>query len=218
MVTAEGRMRGVGFLLLGAVACTGKDKDDGTQAGNDCDSIETAPLAQVEATQWPAGLTDAIPVYNDLGGRWTASNSCGEPIAIKFVTRPQEELEVVQTPYNTTERCGCPTDPKYLDDTQYDVVALHDNFDFFVEVFDDPGLAGQTIKAAGALYGPGEPMTVRACGVDDVDPILQSAYDQVTTILRVEGGAMTGSLVLAPAEGEPVVCDLSDFVLVEAQQ
>jgi hypothetical protein len=209
-------MRGVGFLLLGAVACSGNDKDDGTQVGNDCDSIETAPLSQVEATEWPAGLTDAIPVYNSLGGRWTASNSCGGEIAVKFVPRPQEELEVVTSPYNTTERCGCPTDPKYLDDTKYDVVALHSNFDFYVETFDDPGLAGQTILSGGALYGPGEPMTVRACGIDDIDPILQSAYDQATTIVRIENGAITGSLVLAPATGEPVVCDLTNFTLVEA--
>ena len=43
--------------------------------------------------------------------------------------------------------------------------------------------SARTIPGSGALFGPGQPMSFRACAVDDVDPILQSAYDRVTAVL-----------------------------------
>lgn len=204
---------GLCSLVLG---CSGDGKD-GDDPPPSCEVVVTAPLTEVDATTWPAGLTDAIPDYNALAGRWTATSSCGGEVALKFVTRPQEELLVVQEPWVTTQPCGCTTDPSFEADSAYNAVAIHESFEFYVETFPDPALDGITIPSSGALFGPGSPLTVRACGVDDVDPVLQSVYDQVTTIVRVDAAiGMTGSLVLTPKEGEVEICELSGFTLVEA--
>lgn len=206
-------------LSMALWGCSGKSKDDDTAAGSaTCDDIVTERLGGVSVDEWPAGLAEAVPVYNGLDGRWTATSSCGEDITVKFTRDTQEDLLVVREPWTTTTlQCGCSTDPSFPDDTSFDVVALHENFSFYVESFTDPALSARTIVSSGALYGTGEPLIFRACGLDDVDPILQSRFDQVTTILRVDAsGVMTGTLVLVPVDGAVETCELTDFQLIEA--
>jgi hypothetical protein len=212
----EMRVLALSVVLWG---CSGKNKDDDSAPDASCDDIVTERLGSVAATEWPAGLAEAVPTYNDTGGRWTATSSCGGEIAVKFTRVSQEDLLVVREPWTTTNLpCGCITDPNHPDDTAFDVVALHENYAFYVESFDDPALNAQTIVSSGALYGPGEPLQFRACGFDNVDPYLQSRYDQITTVVRVDaGGVMSGTLVLAPIDGPVETCELTGFVLVEAQ-
>lgn len=206
-------MRRSSLSLLLLAACSGGGDDETTEPFATCDEIVAAPLPEVEATAWPDGMAEAIGTYNSLAGRWEATSSCGGTVALKFVTPTQEELQVVTESWSTPGlSCGCVTDPAFADDTAYDVIALHENFEFFVEAYDDPGLDAKNVMAAGALYGPGAPLEFRACGTTNIDPLLASEYEQATTVLRVEsGGTMTGTLVLARTDGTKDTCDLSSF-------
>lgn len=207
--------------IAGPGGCSG-NKDAGDDSGGappSCDDLATSPLGQVDVNDWPAGLADVLTPFDNIAGRWEATSSCGSVVAVKFVTTTRESLDVVTTPWTPVPSlsCGCTADPSFGDDTKYNPVAFDPSFEFYVEVFDDPALDGRTIPSSGALFPPTAPFVFRGCGVDDVDPVLLSAYDQVSTVLRVlPSGEMTGSLVLTPKEGDPTVCELSDFTLVEA--
>lgn len=212
-------------LSIALVGCSGKGKDDDSAPDASCDDIVTERLGAVSVDEWPAGLAEAIPDFELIGGRWsatatsdsTAATACSGTIALKFTTETREDLLVVREPWSSpTLPCGCQSDPSFPSDNTLDVVALTENFSFYVETFGDPALNARTVPGAGALFGPGEPMSFRGCAVDDVDPILQSAYDQVTTVLRVTGGVLSGTLVLAPVSGAVETCELTDFKLVEA--
>jgi hypothetical protein len=211
-------------LSIALVGCGGNGKDDDTAPDASCDDIVTERLGSVSVEEWPAGLAEVIPTYDGLGGRWTAtatsdsadSTLCNGTLALKFTNHSREDLQVVREGWtSTTLTCGCLTDPQYPDDTSFDVLAIDDGFQFYVESFGDPALNGVTLTGSGKLFGAGAPMDFRACAVDDVDPVLQSAYDQVTTVLRVIDGVMTGTLVLVPTSGAVETCELTDFALVE---
>jgi hypothetical protein len=197
-------------------ACSGDKTTDTGLDPNLCSQLVTQPLGSVPATDWPAGVTDDLPLYEPLSGRYQVNNSCGDALYVKFTAKTQEDLNVVTTPYpEGAGGCGCTVDPVYGDDSQYDPVLTHDGFQFYVESWDDPGLSSQVFVGEGALFGPDQPMQFRSCGVQDVNPALNSAYDTVATIARLEGGELTASIVMTPFEGDPVVCDLSGFSKVE---
>jgi hypothetical protein len=211
----------VGLVWLGASALIGcgGDKDQGTDPDAvSCEGLATSVLGQVESTRWPAGLADALPRYDLLDGRWEASSSCGGLLTLKFVSVPREALEVVTSPYTAeSSNCGCVADPEFGADEQYPMAAVSPDFEYFVEVFEDPALDGQTLRGEGVLFGTGAPISFRGCARDDVDPILQSQYDQVAAIVRIDNaGQLSGTLVLEPLEGEPEECTLSGFRLIEA--
>lgn len=209
------------WLVLGFVAagCNG----DGGGGGNDtdlgtCDDLVTAPLPTVPSTDWPEGLAEAITSYQEFGGRYEVSNTCGDGIAVKITPPLFETLEVVTEPYNTTQECGCTVDPDFPDDAQLDMLATMSGFEVFIESWTDPGIAGQTVVGSGALYAEGTGMLLRACGTEDIDPYLQSAYDQLDVVIRIdESGSLVGLLRLTPVDPEaPVeICDLSNFNLQE---
>jgi hypothetical protein len=211
-------------LSIALIGCSGKNKDADSAPDATCNDIVTERLGAVPVNEWPAGLTEAIPFYNAVGGRYTATATsdavaatpCSGEIAVKLTNKSQEELLVVREPWTTPNLpCGCITDPQFPSDNTFDVVALHEDFQFYVEEFGDPSLHARTITGGGALYGLGEPMSFRSCGVDDVDPYLQSVYTQVTTVLRSIGGVLSATLVLFPLEGTVETCELTDFELVE---
>lgn len=197
-------------------ACAGPASTDGTVTDDGCDDIVTAPLGSVPVEEWPQGTPDAMETFLSVDGRWEADNSCGLPTAIKITTGPQDQLQLVQEPWPLTRDCGCLTDPSFAPDSKYELVALHDSFEFFVETFDDPGVQGQTLAGSATLFTPGEALRMRGCAVTDIDPALGSAYEQLTTILRIEqGGNMSSDLVLAKEDGTVEVCTLSNFTLVD---
>jgi hypothetical protein len=209
------RLALVGGLVV--VGCSGGDGGGGnTNDALTCDDIEKAPLTSVPSTEWPDGLDEAILDYQDFGGRYEVSNSCGDSFAVKLTAPPFDTLEVVTEQWQTTtERCGCLSDPNYPDDTQFDVVALVSGFEVFVESWPDPALNGKLIVGGGAVYSPDEELFLRACGTLDVDPYLQSLYDQVGAVIRItQSGAIEGTLTLAPLDGSAVqTCQLSNFNL-----
>lgn len=201
-----------------AAGCGGHK--DGTDTGSDpasCNDVVTERLGAVETTRWPDGLAEALPVYQRIAGRWSATSSCGSSVTVKFTTVLQEDLQVVTTPWpNTTTACGCETDPSFPADNQLGAVALTEDFQYFVEAYDDPALDAISITGRGTLFGPSQPLAFRGCAVDDVDPVLQSAYDQVSTIVRIDAnGELSGTFVLTPAGGSPDTCELSGFDLIE---
>jgi hypothetical protein len=200
------------LLCVVALGCGG-DKDTETPGDpNLCNDLVAEPLPTVPATDWPAGLDAAMPEYVEIGGRYTVTSSCGQVLTVKLTRQEQDQLKVVTSPFpEGAGDCGCTADPNYGDDTEYDVIALFEDFEIYVESFEDPALDSATFENDGALFGPGSPMLVRFCVTEDVDPVLNSAYDQVSIVLRVEGGSLNGALVLTPFEGEPEVCELSGF-------
>ena len=212
-------MRLVTPLSLGALwACSGGDDPTGTTEAGSCDGIATSPLAEVSSEAWPDGTAEAIETYRTVDGRYETTNSCGYPTAIKLTTHiaGEEALQLVTEPWPVSRDCGCLTDPNFAPDSKYGLVALHDEFQFFVETFDDPGVQGQTLVGDGALFTPGEPMRFRGCATTNIDPLLESRYEQLTTIFRIElGGTLSADLVLATPEGEVEVCSLSGFVKIE---
>ncbi|HHO54342.1 MAG TPA: hypothetical protein ENK18_26595 [Deltaproteobacteria bacterium] len=208
----------ISLCAVGALtACAGPSGTDGTTTNEgSCDDIVTAPLGTVSVEDWPQGTADAMETFLSIPGRWEVDNSCGLPTAIKITTGPQETLELVQEPWPLTHDCGCLTDPSFAPDSKYGLVAVHDSFEFFVETFDDPGVSGQTLEGSVTLFAPGEAMRLRGCAVTNIDPLLGSTYEQLTTILRIEqGGIMSSDLVLAKEDGTVQVCTLSNFTLVE---
>lgn len=200
-----------------AAACGGNDDTTDTDPPPSCDEIVTAPLGQVPVGEWPSGLAEAIPDYTGIGGRYDVDTACSDgTLSLKLTPTSEEELQVVQQPWtSSTLTCGCVTDPLYADDTKYEVLARFEGFDVFVEQFGEPGVDNQSIAAAGSLFGGSAPMSFRACGSLNVNPILGSVYEQVSAVIRLEGGAFTGELVLARTDGTVETCDLSEWELVE---
>lgn len=205
-------------LALALWACGG-DKETTPTDGDagTCDEIVTAPLTEVPATEWDPALGPALEDYDGLSGRWNVKNECGgATVGIKLVAKDRETLELVTEPWtSTTITCGCANDPLYGDDTDFAPLAFFEGFEFYVETFDDPGVQGQTVIGSGGVFSGG-PFSVRSCAVQNIDPILGSAWDQMTAIVRVEGGTIVGTLVLATDEGTVETCSLTDWDLVEA--
>ncbi len=213
-------MRVLPALVLSLVACNGDGGDDGatTPQPGGCDSVVTSPLSQVPTDQWPEGVPEAIDTYLSVPGRWETENSCGGTTGVKITIASEEDLEVVLEPWNTVSACGCATDPNFEADSTYDVVALHENFQFFLETFDDPGANARTVPGSGALFAPGEPLKFRGCGTQNIDPVTGSDFDLVTTIMRVTGtGGLNGTVVLTDEDGEVEqrVCELTNWTFVE---
>ncbi|MEZ4237686.1 MAG: hypothetical protein R3F59_16370 [Myxococcota bacterium] len=208
-----------GWLVLALVSagCSGKGKDADTAGEPSCDGLTTNVLGQVEVTQWPAGLSDVLVPYDGLEGRYQVSSTCGGLVTIKIVAVPREELQVVTSPYAAgSSGCGCTFDPDYGDDAQYPMGAITETFDFYVDSYEDPALDGQTLHGQGVLYGTSAPFLFRGCALDDVDPVLQSAYDQVGGIVRItDAGELEGAIILRPLNGEAEVCELGGFDKVE---
>jgi hypothetical protein len=205
-------------LLLAVLGCGGDD-DGGSDSGSDaagCATLETAPLGTVPATEWDPGLPPAMDAFESLSGRWTAATDCGlGTIGIKLVGGTRDDLQVVTTPYAPGYDCGCVTDPAFGPDTDYGPIATFTGLSVYLETWDDPGVQGQSVDNGGALYGAGAPFEVRACGRQDIEPYLLSAWDSLTTVVRVTGGTLEGTVRLATDEGETSVCALTDFQFVE---
>lgn len=205
------------MLLLGFLGCGGDDTDTHSGGPAGCDALVSAPLGAVPATEWDPDLGPAMATYDGLAGRWTADTSCGlGRVGLKFVNRTRDELEVVQEPYPAGVPCGCTFDPSFGPDGTYGPLALFTDFEFYVETWDDAGVQGQNVITQGALYPSDAPFQVRACGTQTIDPYLGSEWDDLTTIVRVTGGALGGSVLLSKSTGESSSCDLTDFELVEA--
>lgn len=209
-------MRYLGAWALAFVACKDNGGNEtGTNTGApSCDDVVTQPLAEVPSTQWPTGLDQAILDFQDFSGPYTVSNSCGDNLTVKLTAPSFETLVVVTTPWATENlKCGCLNDPQYPDDTEMEAVALLEGFEVFIDSWPDPGVDGQRVIGAGALYAPTSDLEFRACGVKDIDPYLQSAFEQVGAIIRMpQSGGLEGTLTLAPLDGSAVqVCQLTNF-------
>jgi hypothetical protein len=210
-------MRTISWSFVLLVACNGDGGDDSgtTPTVASCDSVITSPLTQVPSEQWPAGTPEAIDTYLGVSGRWEVQNSCGDPTAVKITIGSEELLQIVQTPWTEGVDCGCVADPIYDADSSYPVVALHENFRFYVETFDDPGVQGKTVEGAGALFGGSSPLSFRGCGTENIDPIDNSLNDTLTTVMRVDSsGIMSGQILLTTDAGEVTTCDLTNWTFV----
>ncbi|MEQ1569823.1 MAG: hypothetical protein ABMA64_29575 [Myxococcota bacterium] len=200
-------------VWMTVVGCNGKGDDTDTAGDPDlCGDLATAPLPTVAATEWPTGLTEVMPNYREISGRYSTTSSCGAVLTVKVTAEPESGLEVVTTPYPAgAGGCGCTTDPSYGDDAALGAIALVDTFEFYVEEYADPALDGESFDLTGALFPPTADVQFRGCAEVDVDPVLVSAYDRVSIAVRMTGGSLNGSVTLTPAEGDPEVCDLGGF-------
>jgi hypothetical protein len=213
-------MRSLPLFLVSAVACSGGDETTEPQPTPTCDDLTSAPLSGVPVTDWPDGLPEALATYDAVGGVYeaTLSEECGGgPVTVKLVPRTQEDLLIVTEPWPAASvlTCGCVTDPRFEDDTTYDIAALIPEFDFYIQFFGDPGIDNQNVVGSGALFSPSAPLTLRECGTMNVDANLGSIYEQFTTIFRVEAGVYTGAITLAKTDGTNVACEITDWEFIE---
>ena len=210
--------------ILGIVAfgCGGDDEGTNTQALACENSIEVMPLGSVPQTEWPDGVAEGIDNYLAIGGTYSVTNSCGGgSTTITITTSTQEllssEMDVITTPWPGTRDCGCLTDSKFPSDSRLNAVAMHDKIEFFIRDFDDPGVAGVSLVDGGSvvMYAPGDPVELRACINTFIDPLIGSAYETYTALIRMEPSGMTVDLVFATEEGEVTTCNLSGFSRIE---
>lgn len=205
------------MIWLAFLGC-GK-KDDGDHSGDPvagCAALQSAPLSSVSANEWPPDLGPTLASYDGLAGRWTAQSDCGQgAVGVKLVPLPRDTLEVVTAPYPASAPCGCIVDPEFGPDGAYGQLATFDGLQVYVETWDDPGVSGRNLVAAGGLFDAASPFQVRACARDNIDPYLQSAWDNVNVVVRQAGGDLEMAIELTNDDGTSDVCHLTGFSFVE---
>lgn len=205
-------MARLGFVAAALAAACGGDDTTDTAGDPDLCTLQTSPLPTVEVTDWPEGLSEVAPLYDGVSGRYSVTSSCGDVLIVKIIHPDREQLEVVTTGYPAgAGGCGCAADPDYADDAAYGPVATFTDVQLYVESYPDTSLNARTLDGAGALFAPDDPMQLRFCMHDDIDPVLLSAYDQLDISIRLEAGALTGKLVFTDAAGAVTDCSLSGF-------
>jgi hypothetical protein len=205
-------MRSMLWVVVAAVACNGRK--DSTDTGGDPDlcTLSTGALPTVPATDWDPGLGPAMEVYDAVGGRYSLTSSCGDVLSAKILHQDREQLQVVTAGYPAgAGGCGCTVDPDNGDDSLYGPIATFTEFEFYMETYPDPALNSVTLTGTGALFDEGAPFQMRFCATQDIDPILNSAYDVASIVLRSAGGALSGSIVLTTEAGDVETCTLQGF-------
>lgn len=208
----------VAIAAIAAMGC-GSGDNAGEDSGGTPPSCEyqTAPLSSVDSTQWPDGLTDSLSAYQALDGIWTAAD-CLDPSVrheFKITAPPQEQLEIIQGGASSSP-CGCTQDPVYDHDNTMNPVALVPTLDVFVPIgVFDVGVEARTYAFTGALFGPGQPLSLRACADRRIDPAENSAYDDAWLTIRVDTDdrlAMSIKLARLGEGDQTVTCEITDWV------
>lgn len=206
-------MRAATALLLLATACGGNAEDTDPNGSGSC-NWPTERLSAIPVDDWPAGLAEALPFYQGLGGVYYADDCVDPGIEHEImITRvPQEELRVITSPPPSGSDCGCALDPHYPGDASMKPVALIPSMDVFIGGTLDPGgPPGRAYDMSGALFAHGEDLALRVCATRHIDPAEESPYDDVWFFLRVlPDGSLDMSLLYGIlGDAQPTsVCDL----------
>lgn len=208
------------FLVLAACGGGADDDTDLPASQATCDDLTAAPLSEVPVEDWPDGMPQILEQYANVSGLYEvkASGACAnEKFAVKLVPRGQEELLVVPEPWAAADilTCGCVTDPVYGDDTTLPIAAQIPEFEVYIEDFGEVGVNNLSVLGSGALFSPSQPLTMRACATKNVDPILGSAYEQFTAIVRLENGNLSGAITLVTTEGANETCELTEWEFID---
>ena len=201
-------------VLALAAACNGNEVNSPPAT---CDTLQADTVGSVDQSQWPDGVQEALDLYENLPGVWNADNSCGGSVKVKFVMPPLENLRIVTTewPQFPGLACGCTVDPAFPPDPMFDLVMLVDNYEVYVEGFDDPGVDQVNIITKGAFYVPGEEMIMRTCAQKNIDPLEGSDYSSASYAVRVLPGGYNGilqlTITLTNGFGDKQICELDNF-------
>ena len=201
-------------MLIALVGCSGGDDDD-TGTTETCDDRVTSPLTDVPNADWPDGLDAAITAYKSLAGTWEASNCYddSQTVTIKIVTVPIEEIDIITSGVSSAVPCGCVNDPSYGHDGTMSPVAIVPEIQVSIEVdvddddSIDPGIDNQTFQMAGGMFGANQDLLYRACASANIEPFLESDYDQVAVLFRL---APIDEATLDADEGRPSMSFLLD--------
>jgi hypothetical protein len=198
-------------VLIALVGCGGDDDDTGIT--ETCDDRVTSPLTDVPNADWPDGLDAAITAYKSLAGTWEGSNCYddSQTVLIKIVTIPIEEIDIITSGISSEVPCGCVNDPSYGHDGTMSPVAIVPEIQVSIEVEDevsiDPGIDNQTFQMSGGMFGANQSLLYRACATTNIEPYLESDYDQVAAQFRL---APIDEATLDADEGRPSLTFLLD--------
>jgi hypothetical protein len=201
-------------LLVLLTACAGNEVSSPPAA---CDTLESDTLGSVDQSLWPDGVQEALDLYALLPGSWSADNSCGGEVLVKFVMPPLENLQIVTSewPQFPGLACGCTVDPAFPADPMFDLVMLVNDYEVYVEGFQDPGVNQVNIVTTGAFYVPGELLVMRTCAQKNIDPLLGSDFSSASYAVRVLPGGYNGvlqlTITLTDDFGGKQICDLDNF-------
>jgi hypothetical protein len=207
-------MRTTVSLPLALAACAGNEVISPPAS---CETLEADLVGSVDQALWPEGVQEALDLYALLPGIWTADNSCGEEATVKFVMPPLENLQIVTSdwPRFPGLACGCTVDPAFPPDPMFDLVLLVNNYEVYVEDFDDPGVNQVNVVTNGAFYVPDQPLVMRTCAQKNIDPLEGSDYSSASYAVRVLPGGVNGvlqlTITLTDDFGGKKVCDLDNF-------
>lgn len=227
-------MRPLIFVLL-LPACAGDGTDGGTDDGGTqtplaCDDISTQPLKAVSALDWPSGTAEAHKAYRALDGLWEAEavDGCGkaDEVQIRITTGDPTAFDVVTEPWPTSINCGCTQDTVFQADSRYNAIGFHDmpnnmpSLQILVDPFPDSTAPGGRFRfddTVVTLFAPGDPLSMRACASQSVDPIQGSDYSDYDAILRQSSAAgLELEVVLTlMSDGSKESCTFNSFQRIE---
>ena len=205
----------VSLILM--LACSGDDA--GTVPAPQCDTLETTPLGNVAVDEWPEGTLDAHATLQAFPGRYSTIDDCtGTEVFVKILVPDivREDIDLVTSPY-TQGPCGCTTDLSYSADSEYDMVGIVGGSSVFVENGVEAGAENATVFTDLALFTPGSPLSVRACGSRLIEPYKNSEYDEIQVSMRIlNGGVYDGSYTLLN-DSESLTCNLTSWALIAVE-
>ena len=202
--------------LLG-LGCSGGETDPPTPTDDDCTVEGSSPLSNVAVPDQPAGLQDAIQRYRELDGRWTAS-ACGDMVNVTIRTMQilDSTLDVITTPLEPGNGCGCTLDPDEPNDGDLDVIA-RTTMDITVQNYPDPDFseesAGNVANMAVSFFSSGD-FTIRACATTPVPPILMSPYFDTELTFRAGPSGESGFVNIIGAGQPDKGCALTGWTKV----
>jgi len=178
-------------VAVALIGCGGgKDEDSGNTES--CEDRVLTPLGDIPNEEWPEGLDASIEAYKALGGTWEGENCANDEfiVSVKVVTAEIGDIEVITSGVSSTTPCGCLNDPEFSHDSAYNLVAIAPDLEVSLEMKDeevmDPGLDNRTFTLSGGMYGADQTLLYRACSSEFIDPVYESAFDQVAVIFRLE--------------------------------
>ncbi len=203
----------VRFALATLTACGGTDTPTDPVDLDPCDEMTTAPLPSVPSDEWPAGLSDAIVNFRDVAGTWR-TDQCGDDddwVQLKITVPPEEEIQIITGGVDPAAPCGCTSDPDYGSDYEMDPIATVP-VEVYVSDYTDPAINVKTFTLDLVFYGEGQPLDLRACAQDPIDPALGTPWSDATVLFRIDGvGALSGTLAVSNTDRDFEACHLGNW-------
>lgn len=219
------------ILVLLLPACAGGGDgatDDGpTQTPLACDDFEAVPLKSISALDWPSGTAEAHAAFEALDGLWEAESDCADgDVQIRLTPASSNEFLVVTEPWPDTVTCGCEIDTVFEADSQYTPIGLHQkpnalpSLQILVDPFPDKTAPGGRFRFDDAfvtIFAPGDPLSMRACASQNVDPIQGSDFSRYDAILRQSSSTGLDLEVITTllSDGSQTSCTYSSFARIE---